>query len=340
MQRRLTELRPDARFLGFSVQTMARRPNAQEVIVGVTTDPVFGPVILFGQGGIAVEAMDDNSTALPPLNMVLARDLISRTRIARLLAGFRNRPPADMDTICRTLIQVSQLVTDIPEIRELDINPLLADENGVIALDARIGIAPVIDVAADRLAIRPYPQELESRITWQEQPLLIRPIRPEDGPEHMTFFRALDAEDVRFRMFSQMRELQPSQLARMTQIDYDREMAFIAVKKKDGGGRETLGVVRAIADPDNVSAEFAITVRSDLKGHGLGQILMKKLIDYCRSRGTQQLVGQCLSENARMLKLVRTLGFTVDRSPESGVMSFSLDLASDRGSSHPEMENT
>ena len=335
MHKRLQELRPDARVQGFSVQAMARRPQAHELIVGVTTDPVFGPIILFGQGGIAVEVTADHAIALPPLNMVLARELISRTRVAKLLAGYRDRPPADIDAICRTLIQVSHLVTDIAEIAELDINPLLADSNGVIALDARAHVAlPAAAIAGvDRLAIRPYPEELEERITWQGKPLWLRPIKPEDGAAHVAFFNALDPEDVRYRMFIRMRELQPSQLARFTQIDYDREMAFIATRPRQDHGFETLGVARAVADPDNITAEFAVIVRSDLKGQGLGPILMKKLIDYCRSRGMQQIVGEALGSNQRILKLASRLGFDIRFSSEAGTTFMRLDLRADQRAS-------
>ena len=330
MHKRLQELRPDARLRGFSVQAMARRPQAHELIVGVTTDPVFGPVILFGQGGIAVEVTADHAIGLPPLNMVLASELISRTRVAKLLAGYRDRPPADIDAICRVLIQVSHLATDMAEIAELDINPLLADSQGVIALDARVRVSlPATAIAGvDRLAIRPYPEELEERIIWQSQPLLLRPIKPDDGPEHVAFFNSLDPEDVRSRMFIRMRELQPSQLARLTQIDYDREMAFIAARIRQDGTCETLGVARAVADPDNIAAEFAVIVRSDLKGRGLGTILLTKLIDYCRSRGTQRMVGEALSHNRRILNLVSRFGFNAEASPDAGTMFLRLDLAS------------
>jgi acetyltransferase len=325
----LQELRPDARLQGFSVQAMARRPQAHELIVGVTTDPVFGPVILFGQGGIAVEVTADHAIGLPPLNMILARELIFRTRVAKLLAGYRDRPPADIDAICRTLIGVSHLVTDMAEIAELDINPLLADSHGVIALDARVRVTMLATAIAgvDRLAIRPYPEELEEWITWQGKPLLLRPIKPEDGPEHVAFFNALDPEDVRYRMFIRMRELQPSQLARLTQIDYDREMAFIATRTRQDGKFETLGVTRAVADPDNITAEFAIIVRSDIKGQGLGKILMTKLIDYCRSHGTQQMIGETLSHNRRVLNLVSRYGFDISASPDAETMFLRLDLA-------------
>ena len=315
MHKRLGALMPDATLQGFSVQAMARRPRGHELIIGVTTDAVFGPVILFGQGGIAVEIMDDSTIGLPPLNMVLARDMISRTRVSKLLAGYRNRPAADIDAICRTLIQVSHLVSDIAEIVELDINPLLADERGVIALDARVKVRqPNTANALERLAIRPYPQELEEAVSWQGDPIVVRPIKPEDGAEHIAFFNALDPEDVRLRMFIGMPELQPSQLARFTQIDYDREIAFIATRKRADGSFATLGVARAIMDPDNVQAEFAVIVRSDLKGLGLGTILMHKLIDYCRHRGTREMIGETLSQNVGLLNLVRRLGFEVDES--------------------------
>ncbi|GAB3550774.1 bifunctional acetate--CoA ligase family protein/GNAT family N-acetyltransferase [Noviherbaspirillum agri] len=326
MNKRLMELRPDARLGGFSVQSMVRRPNAHELIVGVATDPLFGPVILFGQGGIAVEVTADHAVALPPLNMVLARDLISRTRVSKLLAGFRHRSAADVDAICHTLIQISHLIIDIPEIAELDINPLLADEKGVIALDARISVKTAEKHGVDRLAIRPYPEELEEWISWQGIPILLRPIRPEDGPQHIEFFNSLDPEDVRMRMFVRMRELSHAQLARMTQIDYNREMAFIATRKREDGGAETLGVARVIFDPDNVSAEFAISVRSDLKGKGLGRVLMNKLIAYCRERGTQEIVGEALTYNGPLLALVKDLGFETHRSLDNDTTLLKLPL--------------
>jgi acetyltransferase len=327
MQRRLRALLPDAVLGGFTVQAMARRPQAHELIVGVATDPVFGPVLLFGKGGIAVEVTADHAMELPPLNMPLAKAMMSRTRVYRLLRGYRNQGPADVDAIARTLVRMSHLVTDIAEIVELDINPLLADGTGVLALDARVRLAPrTVGEARNRLAIRPYPKELEEVVDWEGESLLLRPIRPEDGEEHLRFFNALDPEDVRFRIFSRMRELQPSQLARLTQIDYDREMAFIASRRKPDGAMETLGVVRAIADPDNIKAEFAIIVRSDMKGHGLGVMLMKKVIAYCRSRGTKEIVGEALINNRPLLEMVRQLGFDVHPAVGEGVAVLRLPL--------------
>ena len=327
MQQRVRQSRPDARLQGFTVQSMVHRPNAQELIVGTATDPVFGPVILFGQGGTAVEVTADRAVGLPPLNMVLASELVSRTRVSKLLAGYRDRPPADLAAVGRTLIQVSHLIADIPQVVELDINPLLADEQGVLALDARMRVAPFAAGGVDRFAIRPYPEELEEWISWEGRKVLLRPIKPEDGAQHLEFFNALDPEDIRYRIFMQIRELPPAQLARLTQIDYDREMAFIATCESEPGRFETLGVARAIVDPDNISAEFAIIVRSDLKGRGLGKILLRKLIEYCRARGTKQIVGDALADNARVLGLVRHFGCAISRS-DPGQIHLRFDLTS------------
>ena len=327
MQKRLQQYQPKATLQGFTVQVMARRPNAHELIVGMTTDPTFGPVILFGAGGTTVEITADCAIGLPPLNMVLARELISRTRISKLLVGYRARMPADLTAISRTLIQVSHLIADIPQIVELDINPLLADDQGVLVLDARMRVAPSDANGVDRFAIRPYPEELEEWISWQGRKVLLRPIKPEDGTQHVEFFNALDPDDVRYRVFIPMRELQRSQLARLTQIDYDREMAFIATTEREPGRSETLGVVRAVADPDNISAEFAIIVRSDIKGQGLGAILLKKLIDYCRSRGTKELVGEALTGNQRVIGLARHFGCAVSHA-EPGTVILKFDLTS------------
>ncbi|MCC2972507.1 bifunctional acetate--CoA ligase family protein/GNAT family N-acetyltransferase [Massilia sp. IC2-476] len=328
MTKRLGELFPQARFEGYSVQAMARSTNAHELIVGAALDPVFGPVIVFGQGGVTVEVTDDHAVGLPPLNLVLARDLVDRTRVARLLAGYRNRPAVNMDAVLASLVQVSRMVADIPEIVELDLNPLLADSRGTTVLDARmrLALADRSGSTLDRLAIRPYPRELEETIEWNGGTLLLRPIRPEDGPAHLAFFDALTPDDVRYRMFVRIRELQPSQLARFTQIDYDREMAFIATRPNAQGVAETLAVGRVVADPDNISAEFAVTVRSDLKGMGLGKIMMQKLIDYCRSRGTREIVGEALPQNSRITGLAKRMGFTVKSSGLEGMREMRLVL--------------
>ena len=309
MHARCRELRPAARIEGFTVQAMIRRGGAHELIAGIAVDATFGPTIVFGQGGTAVELIGDRALALPPLNATLARDLISQTRVQRLLCGYRDRPAIDMPALELTLVKLSQLVVDVPEVLELDINPLLADERGVLALDARTRVAASGADASARLAIRPYPAEQEQRVEFQGRTIVLRPIRPEDFVQHQRFLARVTAEDMRTRFFTAIRELPPRDLAHLTQPDYEREMAFIAVRAGEGGTEETLGVVRASTDADNIEAEFAVLVRSDLKGQGLGRVLLEKLIGYSRGRGTQRLVGQALSQNIPMLHLARTLGF-------------------------------
>jgi acetyltransferase len=325
--RRVAVLAPQARIDGFTVQAMARRPDAHELIVGAALDPVFGPVVLFGQGGIAVEALDDRAVALPPLNQVLARDLVSRARVARLLQGYRGRPAADHDAIHRALIAVGQMLAEVPEIVELDINPLLADRQGVLALDARIVIAAGDGGGVGRFAILPYPQHLVQSVPWRGGgELVVRPIRPEDAPAHLEFFAALDPADVRARVMGAVRALRPGDLARLTQIDYDREMALIATRRRPDGRWETLGVARSHADPDRSGAEFAVIVRSDMKGAGLGGILMLKLISHCRAHGIGELRGETFADNAKMLKMARALGFALTPDPAEGVVRLSLRL--------------
>ena len=305
--------RPDARLAGFTVQAMVSRPFAQELIVGASVDGTFGPVLLFGQGGTAVEVVADRAIALPPLNRVLARELVARTRVARLLAGYRDHPPAKTDAVCDVLIALSQMQADLPELAELDINPLWADHEGVIALDARVRVERRAVAGSANFAILPYPAELAETVAWEGRELRLRPIRPEDEPAHHAFVDRLDAEDLRLRFFSARRELPRSEVARLVQIDYAREMAFVAFD-----GAAILGVVRAVADPDNIEAEFAIIVRSDLKARGLGHLLLDKLIRYQRAHGTQRLVGEVLRENRAMRDLAEASGFAVEDGTRGG----------------------
>lgn len=331
MLARVRELRPQARITGFTVQTMVRRPRAHELIVGASVDPVFGPVLLFGQGGTAVEVVADRAIALPPLNRVLARELVSRTRVARLLAGYRDRPPARLDAICDVLIALSQMMADLPELAELDINPLWADDDGVIALDARMRVSRSAQAGAAQFAITPYPAELEESVVWHNETITLRPIRPEDEPQHRAFMEQLQPEDLRLRFFSSRRELPRSELARLTQIDYAREMAFIAVRTLAGGVAQTLGVVRAVCDPDNIDAEFAIIVRSDLKGRGLGHMLLGKMIDFLSRHGTQRMVGHVLRENEAMRELALSHGLSLDTTgSDAHTLRYALTLP-DRG---------
>ena len=340
MARRLHDRAPQAQLAGYTVQEMVVRPKAHEVIIGAAVDAVFGPVILFGQGGVAVEVVRDRAVALPPLNLMLAAELVSRTRVARLLEGYRDRPPAHREALHLALVKVSQLMVDVEGVTEIDINPLLADESGVIALDARIRVANHRQRGAARLAIRPYPNELEERVTIMDREVMLRPIRPEDEQQHAQFLQRVDAQDMRLRFFYTVRVMSHNQLARFTQIDYDREMAFIASVDDGQTTAETWGVVRAIADPDNVQAEFAILVRSDLKGRGLGALLMRKIIRYCAARGTGVLTGAVLHGNGRMLALVRELGFSQTDDSDEGVVQVSLPLADDRGLATDETRGT
>lgn len=318
MLARVKALKPDAVVDGFTVQAMVRRKHVQEVIVGATIDRVFGPIILFGQGGTAVEVMADRAVALPPLSVPLARALVSRTRISKLLKGWRDTPAADAGAIDSVLLAVSQLLADVPELAELDINPLLVNHEGAIALDARIRLSAKAPAGALNFAIQPYPAELAELIEWQGRTVELRPIRPEDEAMHAEFLSHLDPEDIRMRVFYSRRTMERSELARLTQIDYTREMAFIAIAPGPDGLPQTQGVVRAMADPDNLSAEFGIIIRSELKGGGLGKLLMDKLISYLRAHGTRQLVATVLKENRRMLELAKLLGFRDAARQEDG----------------------
>jgi acetyltransferase len=332
VRKRCAELRPLAKLEGFAVQKMVQRGGAHELIAGVATDPAFGPVILFGQGGTAVEVVGDKAVALPPLNLALAEDLVSRTRVAKLLEGYRDRPPIDRVALCLTLVKISHLAADIPELMEMDVNPLLADARGVMALDARIRIAPASTTGAGRLAIRPYPKELEEWVEFDGERTLLRPIRPEDESRHRDFLARITPGDLQLRFFHTKGAFEHAELARFTQIDYEREMAFIAVAAGRGGAPRTLGVVRAIADPDGASAEFGILVRSDLKGKGLGTLLMDKIVRYCRERDIGQIVGDVLEANHGMLALARDLGFEIAPGPDPQVLRARLVL---RAASRP-----
>jgi acetyltransferase len=293
---------------GFIVESMAQRTGAFELILGASVDPTFGPVILFGQGGVGVEAIGDTTLALPPLDLELARGMITRTRIARLLRGFRNRPAVNLDALAAALVAVSRLMLDHPEVVELDINPLLADAEGVIAVDARVKL----DDSASRVlsAIVPYPRELETTVPLPDgTEMHLRPIRPDDAMILRRFLEAVPPEDIRARFHGTLRDFGGPMLVRLTQIDYDREIALVGFRKDDP---LPLGVVRLHADPDGVAAEFAILVRRDLHGHGLGTTLMRRVIAVARERGLSRLFGSVLRDNARMLRLVRELGFVLE----------------------------
>jgi acetyltransferase len=316
IEAKVTRARPDARIQGFTVQDMVRRLHAHELIVGVADDANFGPTVLFGAGGTAVEVIRDTAVALPPLDLKLARDLIEETRVAKLLAGYRDRAPADLDAIATTLVRICQLIADFPVITEIDINPLLADDKGVIALDARIKANwshSGLSAPNPRFAIRPYPNNWQTHITTMTgRRLLLRPIQPTDEAIYRDFIAAITPHDWRLRFFAPGKNVSPNFIARYTQIDYARAMAFIAVEPETG---EMLGVSRLIADPDYMKGEYAVLVRSDLKGHGIGWALMQQLIAYAKAEGLSLLEGEVLSENSQMLAMCRKLGFDIRVDP-------------------------
>ena len=324
MLERVKTAHPTARLDGFLVQPMVSRPGAVELLVGLVEDAVFGPVVAFGHGGTAVEIMSDTSLELPPLNGLLARRLMARTRVWRLLQGYRGKPPAHIDAIVGVLIRLSQLAADHPEIRELDVNPLLADAAGVVALDARIRIGPSQSAGAARLAIAPYPQHLETIERLRDGTALrMRPLRPEDEPMLHDLAAHMNHEDLRLRFFALVRGLTHAVAARLSQLDYDRELALLA--ELDG---MALGVAHFFADPDRLRAEYAIAVRSDWKGRGVGFLLMTRLIHIARQQGIGELVGEVLRENQPMLQMCRELGFVIAPDPsDPSVMQVGKRLA-------------
>jgi acetyltransferase len=324
---------PATERLGLSMPPMARRPPAYELFVGAAEDPQFGLVLHVGHGGTQAETIDDKAVGLPPLNLRLAHEMLSRTRIHRLLKGDATN---GLDAVALVLVRVSQLICDFAEIAELDINPLVVDNATAVALGARIRIeATAASNGADpgaRLAIRPYPKALEETVGLGDgRQLLLRPIRSEDEPALQRAFTKLTPEEIRMRFFVPMRTLDHVTAARFTQLDYDREMALVLTDPGIAGHTEIYGVVSLIADPANRSGEYAVLVRHDMAGMGLGILLMRRIIDYARSRGLHEICGDVLRENRTMLKLCQVLGFTTRRDPDDlEIVQVRLDLDAGR----------
>lgn len=313
---RAARLRPDASITGVTVQPMIRRGKARELIVGLADDPSFGPVVLFGRGGTAVEVINDKALALPPLDLKLAADLIDRTRVSRRLKAYRDVPAADEGAIALTLVKLAQLAADLPEVREIDINPLLADHTGVIAVDARVVVAPEVRKGGGhpRFAVRPYPQEWERTINLRNgRKAFVRPVRPEDEEAFKRFFEQITPEDLRLRFFAPVRDFSHTFLARLTQLDYARAIAFVAFDQESG---DMMGAVRVHADANHETGEYGILLRSDLKGLGLGWELMRLMIEWAKVEGLHEIEGQVLRENATMLDMCRSLGFSVRVDPD------------------------
>jgi acetyltransferase len=329
---RAKAMRPEATISGVIVQAMMVRPKARELILGLADDPTFGTVIVFGRGGTAVELINDKALALPPLDLQLARDLIERTRVSRILRAYRDVPAVKPDAVALVLVKLAQMAADIPQIHELDINPLLADETGVLVVDARVSVGRRVrkfaGIGQSNFAVRPYPSQwqrhLEVKDGWR---VLVRPIRPDDEPLIHAFLRHVTAQDLRLRFFAAMKEFSHEFIARLTQLDYARAMAFVAF---DETTNDMVGVVRIHSDSIYETGEYAILLRSDLKGRGLGWALMQLIIEYAKSEGLKQISGDVLQENIVMLNMCRDLGFEIKTSPvEHDICEVKLNLRSD-----------
>ncbi|AZT83448.1 GNAT family N-acetyltransferase [Marinobacter sp. NP-4(2019)] len=316
---------PDSGFLGFAVQRSYQHVGGIEFSVGITRDSVFGPLVVCGAAGAQINVMTDRQIALPPLNMVLARELLRRTYMYKLLKEHSLKPEEDIRAVSETLVTLSQIVIDIPEIRGLEISPLLFNEQGAVA----VNIAIDLDDKPGRPIIQPYPRELEEWIVLPKsgRRVIIRPVLAEDEPAHRAFHELQSPESIRYRFFQYRKHFSREDVAQMVQIDYDREMVFIAnAPREDAEGEETLGTVRVWTDADNLRCEFAVMVHDNMKGEGLGVALMQKMIDYCRSRGTVEMVGNVLPDNRPMLQLAEHLGFEIQYNMEEEVMDLRLVL--------------
>lgn len=314
MMERVRKVKPEARIEGVAIQPMVKKPNGRELMVGIVADPVFGPVITFGAGGTAVEVLSDRAVSLPPLNQHLVENLISGTRVSKMLKAFRNMPAVDMDGLETLLLRVSEMVCELPWIKEMDINPLIIDENGALAADARVIIGPV-KTSADRyahMAICPYPAHLVSH--WELDDgydVTVRPMRPEDAELVQSFVRTMSEQSRYFRFMEAVRELSPSMLSRFTQIDYDREMALVA-SVEEGGKEVQIGVARYAINPDGKSCEFALAVTDAWQGRGMGHRLMNRIMEIAREHGLEVIEGDVLAKNNNMIDLAKSMGFTIE----------------------------
>ena len=327
MVERVARLQPGARINGVTVQNMARARRGREICIGLVTDDPFGPVITFGAGGTMIELINDRAMELPPLNQFLARRLIERARIAESLGEWRGAPAASVEALEQILLRVSEMVCELPQLREMDINPIIVDEHGAVAVDARIVIdhAPSTPGRYDHLAILPYPTAHEREWPMKGGGLYtVRPIRPDDAQMLQALVHGLSPQSRYFRFVSSMAELPPAMLARFTLIDYDREMALVAVHKErhanaEGGFDESeriIGVSRYITNPDQTTCEFSLAVGDEFAGQGLGTRLMLAIIDVARSKGLNEIIGLILANNKRMLELMTHLGFALSHFAE------------------------
>jgi len=316
---------PDSGFLGFAVQHSYQHVGGIEFSVGITRDELFGPLVVCGAAGAQINVLSDRQIALPPLNMVLARELLRRTYMYKLLNEHSLKPEDDIRAVAETLVTLSQIVIDIPEIRGLEISPLLFNDSGAVAVNVAIDLSD----EPGKPIIQAYPRELEEWVVLPKsgRRVIIRPALAEDEPAHRAFHELQSPESIRYRFFQYRKNFSREDVAQMVQIDYDREMVFIAnAPREDAEGEETLGTVRTWTDADNLRCEFAVMVHDKMKGEGLGVALMQKMIDYCRARGTVEMTGNVLSDNIPMLRLAEHLGFETRYNPEEDVMDLLLVL--------------
>jgi acetyltransferase len=308
---RVKKKNPEARIKGITVEKMVTMPSGREINIGVAHDPIFGPIITFGLGGTMVEILKDQAVTLPPLNEILIHHLMKKTRAWDYLQNFRNLPPANLKRIVDIFLRVSELVCEIPWVQEMDLNPILVDENQAVVLDARIILDPTQNpiYPYSHMAIHPYPYQLVRK--WQlpdGTEITIRPIRPEDAKIEKSFVEHLSPQTKYFRFLGAVQELTQAMLVRFTQIDYDREMAFIAALK-NGLEEKEIAVGRYVTYPDGEACEFAIVVADEWQGKGIGHQIMLDLIRVAASKGLKKMVGDIFSENKGMIAMAQSLGF-------------------------------
>jgi acetyltransferase len=323
------QYKPDARIEGVTLQPYYANPDF-EILLGAKRDPNFGPVILFGMGGIYTEVLKDRSLGLPPMNRLLARRLMEETKAYALLKGYRNRPAADIERLEEMIIRLSQLLIDCPEIAELDMNPVLIKDGKPIAVDARILVSPLAVPSSLHLVISPYPQEDESHMVGVDgRPIFIRPVKPDDAPLFTALFKTLSPTTIYYRFFGALKELNPEMLARFTQIDYDREIALVAIDEASQTDN-ILGVARIIGDPDGKTGEFAVLVGDAWQGKGIGSNLLEKCLSIAEKQGFKSVHGIVLHENRNMLALGKKLGFGTKREPDSGENELTIHFGGNR----------
>lgn len=301
---------PSAHIDGVTVQSFLSNPDF-EILLGAKCDPNFGPIIMFGMGGIFTEALKDRTIGLPPMNRLLARRLMKETKVYSLLKGYRNRQAADMEQLEEMVIRLSQLLIDFPDISELDMNPILIKDGNATVVDARILVSRTCIESCQNLVIGPYPAEYESHETTADNDhIFIRPVKPEDAPLLVDLFNVLSTKSIYYRFFSPIKELKPDMLARFTQIDYDREIALVAIDESANPER-ILAVARIIGDPDGKKGEFSIVVGDPWQGKGIGSFLLKRVLNIAESRGFENVMGLVLKENKNMIEMGKKLGFKI-----------------------------